>query len=519
MAGSRPFSTTLVPAPEVTQHSNLEVDQKPWLENDGQAGLIVGQDPKYQKITIDDDVDKIALPGGQDEKIISYNDVGKEAVVADGDEVLPEIAPLVEERKIFGLRRKTFFILSPVVLVLIIAGAIGGGVGGTIATRSREQTATIPTAIPSSTSPQAPTTTRLRYANTGLAALQWTDLDGTLQKRLYYQDNNDKLLESAWDNTTSFDAAWNINTISDAVKPGTSIAAAAGYPHATYDYSLVKNVYYMLNNLNFVERQASSNDPYGWADSNFSGLYPGSNSTFLAAHWNQNIQNASQELVVLFQHANFANSITQGRYTSNSTGDNPWVANHFGFSQPEGSTFALSLVSYQTGKHMMLYTVDDHKNLRQHEYTISNTDRDSKTVIFANSESATGLTVEPRSPLAVVAQDNQPLHISDTLPGCTPDKALTNLIIFAVPDRSSLVLSAWNCTSGFLDHTSEIEPLQKANTTYLSLAAMSDKVTGDGNVYIMFDSGSGPQVEEWTVPKRADDPWVTSRNVTTDFDL
>lgn len=143
----------------------------------------------------------------------------------------------------------------------------------------------------------------------------------------------------------------------------------------------------MLNNLNFVERQASSNDPYGWADSNFSGLYPGSNSTFLAAHWNQNIQNASQELVVLFQHANFANSITQGRYTSNSTGDNPWVANHFGFSQPEGSTFALSLVSYQTGKHMMLYTVDDHKNLRQHEYTISNTDRDSKTVIFANSES------------------------------------------------------------------------------------------------------------------------------------
>lgn len=246
MAGSRPFSTTLVPAPEVTQHSNLEVDQKPWLENDGQAGLIVGQDPKYQKITIDDDVDKIALPGGQDEKIISYNDVGKEAVVADGDEVLPEIAPLVEERKIFGLRRKTFFILSPVVLVLIIAGAIGGGVGGTIATRSREQTATIPTAIPSSTSPQAPTTTRLRYANTGLAALQWTDLDGTLQKRLYYQDNNDKLLESAWDNTTSFDAAWNINTISDAVKPGTSIAAAAGYPHATYDYSLVSIAYLLF---------------------------------------------------------------------------------------------------------------------------------------------------------------------------------------------------------------------------------------------------------------------------------
>lgn len=246
MAGSRPLSTTLVPAPEVTQHSNLEVDHKSWLENDGQAGLIVGQDPKYQKITIGDDVDKIALAGGQDEKIISYNDASKEAVVADVDKELAESPRLVEERKVFGMRRRTFFILSPMVFALIIASAIGGGVGGTIATRSREQTATIPTAIPSSTSPQAPTTTRLRYTNTGLAALQWTDLDGTLQKRLYYQDNNDRILESAWDNSTSFDAAWNINAISDAVKPGTSIAAAAGYPFASYDSSLVSIAYLLF---------------------------------------------------------------------------------------------------------------------------------------------------------------------------------------------------------------------------------------------------------------------------------
>jgi hypothetical protein len=96
---------------------------------------------------------------------------------------------------------------------------------------------------------------------------------------------------------------------------------------------------------------------------------------------------------------------------------------------------------------------------------------------------------------------------------------LTHLILFAVPDRSSLVLSAWNCTSGFSDRTSEIEPLQKPNTTYLALAAMSDRVTGIGNVYIMFDVGHGPQVEEWTVPQRAGQPWVTVKNVTVDFHL
>ena len=46
---------------------------------------------------------------------------------------------------------------------------------------------------------------------------------------------------------------------------------------------------------------------------------------------------------------------------------------------------------------------------------------------------------------------------------------------------------------------------------------MSDRVTGDGNVYIMFDSGDGPQVEEWTVPKRAGNSWVMNRNVTMEF--
>ena len=35
----------------------------------------------------------------------------------------------------------------------------------------------------------------------------------------------------------------------------------------------------------------------------------------------------------------------------------------------------------------MLYTVDDSKNLQQHEQTISDTDLDSKTVVSLTSES------------------------------------------------------------------------------------------------------------------------------------
>jgi len=96
---------------------------------------------------------------------------------------------------------------------------------------------------------------------------------------------------------------------------------------------------------------------------------------------------------------------------------------------------------------------------------------------------------------------------------------LANLIIYTVPDRHTLVLNAWNCSTGFVDHTSEIKPLQKPNTTYLSLAAMNDRETEVGTVYVMFDSGAGPQIEEWTVPQRAGDPWITSRKVTVDFGL
>lgn len=277
-------------------------------------------------------------------------------------------------------------------------------------------------------------------------------------------------------------------------------------------------MYYMSPNDELTERQAKANDSQSWEDDNFTGLYSGSNSTFLSAYWCQNIWNVSQELVVLFQRDNFENGITQARYTSANSSSNPWVANNFPFAQPKGATFAMSLVSYRSGKHLMLYTVGDNDKLGQYEYTI-NDNVDSTSLVSLTSQSATPLTVEPRSPLAVVAQDNQPLFTTDTLPECYQQTPLTNLVFFASPDRSSLMLSVWNCTDGFQDHTSEIQPLQKPNTTYLSIAAMSDRATGDGNIYIMFDSGKGPQIEEWTVPKRAGEPWVTSRKVDVDFAL
>jgi len=511
-------------------YSTLEVHAGRFVEHDESAAPTVRPMSYSEK-------EKHFRPMSYSEKMTSYdNNAQKEIVVTETPvpervaATPPPDAQPAAQPGILGMKRKTFFVVLAVALVTIVAAAVGGGVGA-IPNRKDDSK---PQASNSSTPTN--TTTGARFANTGLAAMQWTDPNGTMHKRIYYQDKDNKVRESAWDNSTAFDTPWQINAISEASKPGTPIAAVAGWPHASYNYSLVsryllehrvptindhvqvKNVYYMSTDNELVERQAQANNSQAWEDDNFTGLYSGSNDTFLSSYWCQNIANVSQELVVLFQQDNFKNGITQARYASANSSSNPWVENNFPFAQPKGANFAMSLVSYRSGKHLMLYGIGDNDKLGQYEYTISD-GVDSTSLVSLTSQSATPLTIDARAPLAVVAQDNQALYTTTTLPECYQETPLTNLIFFATPDRSSLVMSAWNCTAGFEDHTAEIQPLQKANTTFLSLTAMSDRATGDGNVYIMFDSGKGPEVEEWTVPKRAGEPWTVSRKVDVDFAL
>ena len=205
-------------APEPVQHSTLEVD----LTQDGRAAPIVGRSPN-------------------EEKEINFKDDGKLQVVGHDDEPQPGSPappytdkpqpPLPsQERKILGLKRKTFFIVAAVLAVIVLAAVIGGGVGGGIAARNRKSSQNTVVAQP----PRQPP-----YTNTGLAAMEWTDLNGTLHKRVYYQGKDCKIRESAWDNSSSLTAPWQINSISDPVQANTPIAATAGWPHASYNYSLV----------------------------------------------------------------------------------------------------------------------------------------------------------------------------------------------------------------------------------------------------------------------------------------
>lgn len=212
-----------------TTYSTLEVHKGRLLEADPSSAPIVRADPDYLKIATYDD-------NNHKEIVVT------ETPLADDADADTDISTHNPEQRILGLKRKTFFITLLILIFIVIAAAVGGGVGGATVKRSKnETTKTSSPASPSSpsNSTASSTFTAESYANTGLAVMQWTDQSGILHKRLYYQDNANKVRESAWNNNTDFNTTWNINTISGSVKPGTPIAAVAGYPHASYNYTLV----------------------------------------------------------------------------------------------------------------------------------------------------------------------------------------------------------------------------------------------------------------------------------------
>ena len=206
-----------VPTQETGPYSTLEVHHGRFVEHEWNAA------PN-------------ARPRSTQEKLTYYDkDLHKEIVVTERP--LPDTPDAPEsptQSSILGLRRKTFFFVLVGVVLAIVAAALGGGIEGAAAAR-RSNVKDI-----TSSNSNSSTSTTTPYTNTGLAAMQWTDTNGTMYKRIYYQDRKNTVKESAWDNSTAFTTAWAVNTISDAVKPGTPLAAVAGWPHASYNYTLVR---------------------------------------------------------------------------------------------------------------------------------------------------------------------------------------------------------------------------------------------------------------------------------------
>lgn len=130
-------------------------------------------------------------------------------------------------RKICHLRPKLF--LGLLILLSAIIATIVGAVVGTRVHRSSQQTQS----APSPTSNQTAASVNSAMADQShLASIAWNDTEGTTHHRLYFQDTNNSIRESAWD---SKGHAWmpNPTPIVPYVKPNSPLAAAVTGPRGS----------------------------------------------------------------------------------------------------------------------------------------------------------------------------------------------------------------------------------------------------------------------------------------------
>lgn len=102
----------------------------------------------------------------------------------------------------------------------------------------------------------------------------------------------------------------------------------------------------------------------------------------------------------------------------------------------------------------------------------------------------------------MVSQNNTSLFTVAERPECSWPFPLIQLLLYPSANRSTLNLVAYNCSSGFVSPAPQLAPVPKENRTYLALLSH-----GDAKVYVMFDEGDGPEVEEWAMPELSGDAW------------
>jgi hypothetical protein len=148
--------------------------------------------------------------------------------------------------KIWGVRRKLFWIFVALAVIVVLAASIGGGVGARLAGDARTKQI-VPTSDPDTiagNSTTSPGPARAPFRNLGIAALRWVDGKNVRHFHVYSQSTNSthtRILESTWD---SDGQTWTVAPITDddadEVKPGTPIAVAARFPHTNTGIELVR---------------------------------------------------------------------------------------------------------------------------------------------------------------------------------------------------------------------------------------------------------------------------------------
>ncbi|KAH7120641.1 hypothetical protein EDB81DRAFT_861703 [Dactylonectria macrodidyma] len=150
------------------------------------------------------------------------------------DEKVKENGDTLVERRIWGMKRKTFFILLVVVAVVVIGGAVGGAVGATMGNGGSESSISSDDTAPT-TSGSSPTSTNSAsiLPDSQLSSVNWTDTNGYDHYYVFYQTNDKQIINSIWDSENktwearSLSASLDSSGVTISIHTGTSIAAVA----------------------------------------------------------------------------------------------------------------------------------------------------------------------------------------------------------------------------------------------------------------------------------------------------
>lgn len=143
-------------------------------------------------------------------------------------EPIEKLASHQGERKILGLKKRLFVLVTTIAIILIVGAIVGGAVGGTLANKH------IPTptnSVSTTTTPPIVVTTpdlSQILPNSSIASVNWTH-QAVPHYAVFYQNKNDQIFMSLWDGKT-----WNTSHVSDTTRQqdkitprkGTTIAAS-----------------------------------------------------------------------------------------------------------------------------------------------------------------------------------------------------------------------------------------------------------------------------------------------------
>jgi hypothetical protein len=139
----------------------------------------------------------------------------------------------------------------------------------------------------------------------------------------------------------------------------------------------------------------------------------------------------------------------------------------------------------------------------------------SEEVVLLTNVELSDAILSPGASLAIVVQNNTSFYPEwGDRPECSRISPVTHLILYSNADRSGLILNSWNCSSGLINQTAQIAGLMGPDRRYLGLASHDD-----GKIYVQYDQGFGPEMEEWSVPKTSLEQWTITHKVNVKLEI